>query len=181
VNHNYEREDALNLWFVMTGRDAARIGAALDRLEVRTGLATLRLRMREVYRIDLGFDLRAATATAGARLGASAAPEPLPEADLPLAAVVETGLALQPRPFDAWAQAVGRSTAEVLHTLERWLRSGVLRRFGTVVRHHELGFAANAMAVFNLPDDEADRVGRTLADEPGLTLIYRRERAGDWP
>jgi hypothetical protein len=27
-----------------------------------------------------------------------------------------------------------------------------VRRFGAIVRHHELGFDANAMTVFNVPD-----------------------------
>ena len=90
-------------------------------------------------------------------------------------------LPLQPLPFDAWALAAGRATAEVLKTLQRWLASGVLRRFGTVVRHHEFGFAANAMTVFDLADDAVDAAGRALAAEPGLTLVYRRARAPDWP
>lgn len=182
VNHNYEREHAYNLWFVMTGRDAASVHAELDALEARTGLPALRLPMRQVYRIDLGFDLRRQRAETGrALLGATAEPEALLPSDRALAAVVESGLPLQPLPFDAWALATERTTADVLQTLQRWLGSGVLRRFGTVVRHHELGFAANAMAVFDVPDDAVDRIGRALAAEPGLTLIYRRERAGDWP
>jgi DNA-binding Lrp family transcriptional regulator len=182
VNHNYEREHAYNLWFVMTGRDAPSVHAEMDALEAETGLPALRLPMRQVYRIDLGFDLRHHRAETGpALLGATDSPEPLAPADRALAAVVESGLPLQPLPFDAWALATGRTTSDVLQTLQRWLGSGVLRRFGTVVRHHELGFAANAMAVFDVPDAAVDRIGRALAGEPGLTLIYRRERAGDWP
>lgn len=181
VNHNYEREHAFNLWFVMTGRDAAAVRDDMDRLEARTGLAALRLPMRQVYRIDLGFDLRHHRAETGrSLLGSTAAPEPLPPSDRALAAAVESGLPLQPLPFDSWALATDRPTSDVLQTLQRWLDRGVLRRFGTVVRHHELGFAANAMAVFDVPDDAVDRVGHALATEPGLTLIYRRERAGSW-
>ena len=58
VNHNYEREHRFNLWFVITGPDAATLHARLDALEREVDLATLRLPMRKVYRIDLGFDLR---------------------------------------------------------------------------------------------------------------------------
>jgi len=49
------------------------------------------------------------------------------------------------------------------------------------VRHHELGFDANAMTVFNLPDALVDGCGEALARQPGVTLAYRRERAADWP
>lgn len=182
VNHNYEREHALNLWFVMTGGDAAGVERDLSALEAAIGLPIVRLPMVKVYRIDLGFDLRGQRAEATAtRLGATTPPPPLRPDELELAAAVEAGLPLQPLPFDAWALAAGRPTVEVLKTLQRWLASGVLRRFGTVVRHHELGFAANAMAVFDVADDAVDAVGRALAAEPGLTLIYRRARAPGWP
>ena len=49
-----------------------------------------------------------------------------------------------------------------------------------LVRHHELGFAANAMTVFDVPDDEVDARGAALACEPTATLAYRRERASGW-
>lgn len=181
VNHNYEREHRLNLWFVLTGHDAAAVASTLDELEARTALPVLRLPMQQVYRIDLGFDLRGARAEAQAeRLGATPAPAPLADAERPLAALVEEGLPLQALPFDAWALALDCSVGAVLNTLRRWLQGGALRRFGAVVRHHELGFAANAMAVFDLADDAADARGRALAAEPGLSLVYRRARAAGW-
>lgn len=180
VNHNYEREHRFNLWFVIGGPDAAAVARTLDGLEARTGLATLRLPMQRAYRIDLGFDLDGAAARSptGTR-SETAAPVPAPER--PLAALVEAGLPLAARPFDRWAEALGTGTPALLGTLGRWLDHGTLKRFGTIVRHHELGFAANAMAVFDAPDDRADALGARLAHEAGVTLAYRRARAPGWP
>jgi DNA-binding Lrp family transcriptional regulator len=179
VNHNYEREHARNLWFVMTGRDAAAVEVAMQGLEVATGLPALRLRLQRAYRIDLGFDLRQATATRPMRPSVDAAP--VAEVDAPLAALVEAGLPLTEQPFDAWAQALGRRPEAVLGTLRQWLQAGTLRRFGTIVRHHELGFAANAMAVFAPPAGQVDAAGEALACEAGVTLAYRRTPAPGWP
>jgi DNA-binding Lrp family transcriptional regulator len=58
VNHNYERENALNLWFVAAAPSAARLGEVLDDIERRTGLRVHRLPMIESYHIDLGFKLQ---------------------------------------------------------------------------------------------------------------------------
>lgn len=58
VNHNYERENALNLWFVATAPDEGRLAALFDEIETRTGLRVLRLPMIEDYHIDLGFKLQ---------------------------------------------------------------------------------------------------------------------------
>lgn len=181
VNHNYEREHDFNLWFVMTGRDAPAVETAMCSLEQSTGLSALRLRMERAYRIDLGFDLDHATAVAPMRVQRVNHAEPVAAADWALAERVEEGLRITARPFDAWAQTLGRSTTEVLDMLQSWLGVGTLKRFGVVVRHHELGFGANAMTVFDVPDALVDACGEALARQPGVTLAYRRERAARWP
>ncbi len=58
VNHNYEREHALNLWFVATAPGAIELEALLDEIETRSGLRVHRLPMIEAYHIDLGFKLQ---------------------------------------------------------------------------------------------------------------------------
>ena len=57
VNHNYEREHAINLWFVVTAPDRARVDAVLKEIEARTGIAVLDLPLEQPYRIDLGFSV----------------------------------------------------------------------------------------------------------------------------
>jgi DNA-binding Lrp family transcriptional regulator len=180
VNHNYQREHHFNLWFVMTGRDAQCVEDAMQQLESATGLPALRLRMERAYRIDLGFDLRHKTAGHGAETRTTP-PVPVADDEWALAALVEDGLPLVERPFDAWAQALNSSPQAVIDTLKGWIERGTLRRFGAIVRHHELGFDANAMTVFNVPDALVDDCGMALAREAGITLAYRRERAAQWP
>jgi siroheme decarboxylase len=178
VNHNYQREHVRNLWFVLTGRDAATVEFALQGLERATGLPALRLAMQRAYRIDLGFALGGRTAAhppRPSRRASRVAPE-----DRPLAALVEEGLPLVDRPFDRWADALHSTPQAVLAQLQAWLESGTLKRFGVVVRHHELGYDANAMTVFDVPDELVDRCGEALATIPGVTLAYRRGRAPGW-
>lgn len=180
VNHNYEREHHYNLWFVMTARDDHALESALCTLEQSSGFPALRLRMLRPYHIDLGFDLRHATAGMPLRLKNEAAP-PVSTLDVPLAALVEAGLPLEERPFDNWARTLCTSPDAVLATLKSWLETGTLRRWGAIVRHHEFGFDANAMAVFDVPDEHVDACGALLACQDGVTLAYRRERAHTWP
>ncbi|MFO7594230.1 MAG: Lrp/AsnC family transcriptional regulator [Pseudomonadota bacterium] len=58
VNHNYEREHELNLWFVVTAPDEAHLAHTLQRIERQTGYEVLSLPMLEDYHIDLGFELQ---------------------------------------------------------------------------------------------------------------------------
>ncbi|MCI4439786.1 Lrp/AsnC family transcriptional regulator [Tibeticola sp.] len=183
VNHNYLREHRQNLWFVMTGIDRAAVDGGVTALEAATGLRALRLRMVRPYRIDLGFDLRGDTATQpmGALTNRNAQMAPLDPSLWPLAQRVEAGLPLVERPYALWATELGWSEDEVTECIGAWLAEGRLKRFGVVVRHHDLGFAANAMTVFDVPDSAVDAAGEALAAQAGVTLAYRRERAEGWP
>lgn len=58
VNHNYQRQHRLNLWFVVTAASAERVKDVLGDIESRTGLAVLDLPLLEHFHIDLGFDLK---------------------------------------------------------------------------------------------------------------------------
>ena len=57
VNHNYEREHAFNLWFVLTATDEAHLQQTLTDIERVTGLPVMALPMLQEFHIDLGFKL----------------------------------------------------------------------------------------------------------------------------
>ena len=57
VNHNYEREHRINLWFVVVAEDEDRLKAVLTEIEERCGYPVLDLPLLNEYFIDLGFDL----------------------------------------------------------------------------------------------------------------------------
>lgn len=98
-----------------------------------------------------------------------------------LAAVAE-GLPLVPRPYAALAARLGMTEEAIIARVRVLLEAGVIRRFGVVVRHHELGYRANAMIAWQVPDAAIDAGGRALAVQPGVTLCYRRmPRPPAWP
>lgn len=58
VNHNYEREHSLNLWFVVTAPDSLRLNQVLDDIASECGYEVLPFPLLEDYHIDLGFELK---------------------------------------------------------------------------------------------------------------------------
>jgi DNA-binding Lrp family transcriptional regulator len=58
VNHNYERENRLNLWFVVAAPSQERLEEVLAEIKARTGIDVLDLRLLAEYHIDLGFGLK---------------------------------------------------------------------------------------------------------------------------
>ena len=175
VNHNYEREHRYNLWFVVTGASAPEVQWTLSCIEYAAGVPVLRLPLLEEYHIDLGFDLGTGVAP---RSRAPAARLALTSAEKERAARMAGGLPLVPRPY----AALGFPEAEVIDALRRWLDAGVVRRVGAVLRHRVLGFQANAMLVWDVPDERVAEAGARLAADPAVTLCYRRARAlPEWP
>jgi DNA-binding Lrp family transcriptional regulator len=106
----------------------------------------------------------------------------LSESDRRLVAAIQDGLPLAARPFAEVGARCGLTEAEVVAGLERLRAAGVVKRFGIVVRHHELGYNANAMVVWDVPDERVDEVGRRLGEADCVTLCYRRpRRPPEWP
>lgn len=102
--------------------------------------------------------------------------------DRRLIATVQDGLPLGERPFQVIGEAIGLSEDEVIAGLRRLIGDGTIKRFGIVVRHRELGYRANAMVVWDVPDEQVEGAGRRLAELPFITLCYRRPRRPPaWP
>ncbi len=102
--------------------------------------------------------------------------------DRRLLALLQDGLPLVPAPYAALGRRLGLDEAEVRARLAQLQAEGVISRFGLVVRHHELGYRANAMVVWDVPDDQVREAGRKLAALDFVTLCYRRpRRLPRWP
>lgn len=178
VNHNYERDHRFNLWFVVAASSAQRLHEVLAGIEQTcTCGPVLVLPMLEDYHIDLGFDLADGAGTAPlhgpvCRQAPRRTSVALDATEQCVLAALQDGLPIVERPF----ACLGVPEAEAVAIVARWLDDGLIKRFGVVVRHHELGYGANAMVVWDVPDGEVGRMGRRIAASGRVTLCYRRER-----
>ena len=106
----------------------------------------------------------------------------LNEQDRELIAAIQGGLPLVAKPYAAIAAQLGLTEKEVIARLQQLQEAGLIKRMGVVVRHRALGYRANAMVVWDIPDAEVERIGGLLADETCVTLCYQRpRRLPDWP
>lgn len=104
------------------------------------------------------------------------------ERDLCLIGAVQQGLPLVARPYAEIGRRCGMSEQDVIDGLKMLIETGVIKRFGVIVRHHELGYNANAMVVWDIPDDDVAEAGRRLGAFDFVTLCYRRpRRLPAWP
>ena len=189
VNHNYEREHRFNLWFVVTAENRLALQETLWDIQESTGCAVLSLPLLRDYHIDLGFRMQLEDHSGFAQLAPDPAAAALESAlqsrrdgAEDFIQVVQDGLPLVERPYREIGDRLGWSEQAVIDTLQGMIDDGIIKRLGVVVRHHELGYRANAMVVWDVPDDRVDALGQQLGRQDCVTLCYQRpRRLPDWP
>ncbi|MCL2525018.1 MAG: AsnC family transcriptional regulator [Betaproteobacteria bacterium] len=119
---------------------------------------------------------------AGRHASASAASRLIDDIDRALIVATQEGLPLVSRPYHAIAGRLGIAPEEVMRRLAAMLASGIIRRIGAVPNHYAIGWTANGMTVWDVPDDSVDAAGAAVGALDFVTHCYRRPRAlPDWP
>ena len=94
----------------------------------------------------------------------------------------QTGLPLVARPYAAVAEQLGLSAEDVMTRVRRLLDQGVIRRIGAVPNHYKLGFRANGMSVWDVPDARIVELGRAVGALAFVSHCYHRPRhLPTWP
>jgi DNA-binding Lrp family transcriptional regulator len=116
------------------------------------------------------------------RLPALPEPAVLDQQDQALITLIQTGLPLTPTPYADLGRQLGLDEKDVIQRIKNLNEAKVIKRFGVVVRHHELGYRANAMTVWNISDEVVSELGSCMGQFDFVTLCYRRpRRLPDWP
>ncbi len=106
---------------------------------------------------------------------------PLPEKEKEILKEVQGDLPLVPRPYAEVAKRLGLTEGDVLDIIEGLKARGIIRRMGVILRHRKAGLKANAMGVWSVPEADIQRIGRMMAEDPGVTHCYQRDPIAHWP
>jgi DNA-binding Lrp family transcriptional regulator len=94
---------------------------------------------------------------------------------------MQIGLPVCPRPYAEIGHFLAMSEAEVLERLTHLKQQGFIKRMGVIVKHHQLGYRANAMIVWNVPDTLIKQLGARISQFTFVTLCYQRPPHSQWP
>lgn len=102
--------------------------------------------------------------------------------DRRLIQLTQAGLPLVSQPYHALAEQLGISPDEVKARFQRMLDYGVIRRIAAVPNHYRLGFKANGMTVWDVPDELVSELGPKIGALDFVSHCYHRPRhLPDWP
>jgi len=96
------------------------------------------------------------------------------EKERSVAREVQGDIPLDKRPFETIAWQIGIEEGEVVGTLKRLQKEGMMRRFGAVLRHTSAGFSENALVVWAVPEEQCEAVGSLLASYKEISHCYER-------
>lgn len=84
-------------------------------------------------------------------------------------------------PYKILAQKAGVSEDIFLARVKALTEKKMIRKMGAVLRHRQVGFAANALCAWEVPKERLDAVAQAMATSPAISHCYDRNTAPGWP
>jgi DNA-binding Lrp family transcriptional regulator len=183
VTHNYIRDHDYNMWFTITARSQQELEKAIAEIKENSGIGELmELPAVRMFKIRVRFPMSELKTqdwkleTGDLRLEEVI----LTEVEKNIIREIQGDIPLY-RPFETIADKLGIQVEELLEKIQKMKAQGTIRRFGAIVRHRNLGFRANAMGVWVVPDNRAEEVGVEMAAFPQVSHCYQRPVRPGWP
>ena len=105
----------------------------------------------------------------------------LSEVDKKIVRAMQGDFPIVAEPYKKIAEEVGITEEELLARLEQFRQDGTIRHFGAVLKHREVGFAANVLCVWVVPEERMDEVAANMCSHMAVTHCYDRNTTPDWP
>ncbi len=101
--------------------------------------------------------------------------------DEAIALRLQDDLPLVKEPYLHMAKELGITEEEVICRIENLKKRKVLRRIGAVLHHQKAGIKANAMVVWEVPEDQIQEAARLMASYDEISHCYQRQTLPKWP
>lgn len=105
----------------------------------------------------------------------------LDELDKKIIAVMQADFPLVKEPYKQIAGQLGITEAELLRRLKSYKKTGKLRKMGVVLRHRQVGYAANALCIWQVDEKKVHEIGVRLSQYAAVTHCYSRQKNSSWP
>lgn len=106
----------------------------------------------------------------------------LDQIDRRIVEATQAGLPVTARPYHSIAEQLELEPELVMQRMGKLLEQGIIRRIGVVPNHYRLGYRANGMTVWDVPDEEINELGNKIGALDFVSHCYHRPRhLPDWP
>ncbi len=186
VSHNYEREHQFNLWFTLAVPPGSDLKTEVDKFNVLKGIKKVRmLPTLQLFKIGVKLDMvdekkHDVAPTEEKKEIKNVKFEPT-EQDKDFIRELQKDMEIIDEPFVKAANNLGITENELFEKMKHYEDNGIMRRFAAILRHRKVGFTANGMIVWKVPEDRISEVGEKLGAFPQISHCYERPTYSDWP
>jgi siroheme decarboxylase len=186
VSHNYERNHEYNLWFTLAVPPGSDLKSEIDKFSKLQGINKVRmLPTIKLFKIGVKLEMvdekKAEVKPVEEKKKIREVKFVATEEDKNYIRELQKDLEITERPFLKAAQNLGITEEQVLEKAKYYEEIGVMRRFAAILRHREVGFLANGMIVWKVPEERIEQVGAQLGAFPQVSHCYQRPVYPDWP
>ena len=186
VSHNYEREHQFNLWFTLATPPGTDLKTEVDKFKKLPGiLKTRMLPTIKLFKIGVKLEMvedKKQEVKPSEKKKKILDVKFVPtEEDKEFIRELQKDLAITDKPFLKSAQKLGMSEDQIFEKLKHYEEIGVMRRYAAILRHRDVGFVANGMIVWKVPEQRIIEVGEKLGAFPQVSHCYQRPVYPDWP
>ena len=184
VSHAYERDNHFNLWFTLAIHSSIDVEAELEKMFASINSEALfSLPATKLFKLRTYFD----TSGNGQPTIDDSRDAELSEMDSEISAAdklvingLQRDLPLTAHPFYEMAEEQKMDEEDFLSRCRSLHSRGIIRRFSPAINHRRVGFSANGMACWEVPDERVDEIGQKLASLREVSHCYERQTNPLW-
>lgn len=128
-----------------------------------------------------GIEVQDVTKDDGRRHPGTEGRVPMTELDKNVIRALQGDFPLVPEPYKELAMRAGVTEDVFLTRVRELSERHMIRKMGAVLRHRRVGFAANALCAWEVPEDRLDAIATAMAASPSVSHCYDRNTAPGWP
>ena len=186
VSHNYERNHEYNLWFTLAVPPGSDLKTEIDKFSKLPGIKKTRLLPTiKLFKIGVKLEMvdekKSDVKPSEEKKKITETKFITTEEEKKYIRELQKDLEIVERPFLKSAQKLGITEEQLLEKVKQYEEIGVMRRFAAILRHREVGFTANGMIVWKVPEERIEEVGEKLGAFPQISHCYQRPTYPDWP
>ena len=183
VSHNYERNHKFNIWFTMAVAPDTKLGLEKT-IEILAKMANANafiiLPTLKLFKISVKLDTTGKESKKEKVVKKEKIDIEMTPLHMEVVRRLQDDIAIVSEPFKDIIEDLNIDYETFFTIVEELQKSGMMRRFASILNHRRAGFNANAMVVWDIDETNGEEIGKTAASFSAVSHCYLRPKYDNW-
>ena len=183
VSHNYERNHKFNIWFTMACSPDSKLG--IDKTikilaKLTSANAFIMLPTLKLFKISVKLDTTGKGDKKEKILKKEKIKINMTPLHIDVVKLLQNDIEIKSEPFKDIIKKLNITYEQFFTIVDELQKSGIMRRFASILNHRNAGFNANAMVVWDIDEANGEDIGKTAAEFSAVSHCYLRPKYDNW-